>query len=184
MPFIKKHKKQKTSEQLWKEFVKGDMASFRVIYESHYQILYNFGLKFLQNTEVEDCIQSVFLYVLQHRKSSKKVSNVKAYLITSLRNNIIKFQKNREVNFAIIENLLIAEQISISKEHLVQEVQKILQKLTPRENEIIKLKYFQNYKNKEISELLGIKYQTVRNILHSAFVKIKQDTNFNLSAIS
>ena len=184
MSFIKKHKKQKSSEQLWVAFVKGDMASFRIIYESHYQILYNFGLKYLPAPEVEDCIQSVFLYILQHRKASKKVTNVKAYLITSLRNRVIKFQKNKEVNFAIIENLLIAEQISISKEHLVLEVQKILQKLTPRENEIIKLKYFQNYKNKEISELLGIKYQTVRNILHSAFVKIKQDPNFNLATIS
>jgi len=181
MQFIKKHTEQKNSELLWKEFVKGDMNSFRKIYESHYQILYNFGLKFLPDFEVEDCIQSMFLYILQHRKSSKKVNNVKAYLLTSLRNNIYTFQKNKEFNYTFIENILITEQISISKEKLATEVQKILKKLTPRENEIIKLKYFQNYKNKEIAELLGIKYQTVRNILHNAFSKIKQNPISDLS---
>ena len=181
MNFISKHKKQKNAEQLWTAFVKGDMPSFRVIYETHYQLLYNFGLKYLQESEVEDCIQSMFLYILQHRKSSSKVKNVKAYLTVSLRNTIFKFKKNKEFNYVFIENLLIAEQVSISKEKLVIEVQKILAKLTPRENEIIKLKYFQNYKNMEIAEHLGIKYQTVRNILHNAFKKIKQDSNLDLS---
>ena len=181
MRLIKKHKTKKKPEQLWTEFIKGDMVSFRIIYETHYKILYNFGLKYLSDYEVEDCIQSMFLYILQHRKSSATVKNVKAYLLTSLRNSIFKYKKNKELNYSFIENLLVTEQVSISKEKLTAEVQNILQKLTPRENEIIKLKYFQNYKNKEIAELLGVKYQTVRNILHNAFTKIRQETTLDLS---
>jgi RNA polymerase sigma factor (sigma-70 family) len=181
MQFLKKQKTPKSSEQLWAAFVKGDMVSFRMIYESHYKILYNFGLKYLSDYEVEDCMQSMFLYILQHRKSSSKVTNVKAYLLTSLRNSIFKYKKNKEVNYSFIENILVTEQVGISKEKLVIEVQKILQVLTPRENEIIKLKYFQNYKNKEIAEHLGVKYQTVRNILHNAFTKIRRDTLLDLS---
>ena len=168
------NKNQKSPEILWKQFQKGDMASFRKIYESHYQILFNFGLNYLSESEVEDCIQNLFLYILQHRKSTTKVKNVKAYLITSFRNSVLKFLKEKEHNLQLIEGITGTGKHITSKESITTNIEKLLKKLTPRESEIIHLKYYQNYKNIEIAELLNIKYQTVRNILHNAFVKIKK----------
>lgn len=171
--FLRKNN-DKSAELLWKQFAKGDMSSFRKIYESNYQHLYNFGLKYLSSDEVEDCIHNLFLYILQHRKSIAKVKNVKAYLFASLRNQITQTSKVKTKNLHLLDlNIGEAQQDYYSKESIINELHDYLKKLSPRENQIIHLKYYQNFKNMEIAESLGIEYQTVRNTLANAFKKIR-----------
>jgi RNA polymerase sigma factor (sigma-70 family) len=170
----------KTSpELLWKQFIKGNMASFREIYETNYQHLHTFGLKYLTSDEVEDCIQNLFLYILQHRKSIKYVKNVEAYLFISLRNQIIKINKSKKIIFQQVDVNIRSEQNVSHKESVLTELRVFLEKLSPRENEIIHLKYYQNFKNMEIAESLGLEYQTVRNTLSNAIKKLKKTSLFN-----
>jgi len=159
-------------ELLWKQFTKGDMASFHKIYENNYQNLYNFGLNYLAPDEVEDCIQNLFLYILQHRKSIKRIKKVEAYLFISFRNQISKIKKSKLI-FQQIDADLNIEQSPYSKESIIGELLNLLENLSPRENEIIHLKYYQDFKNIEIAELLGIEYQTVRNTLNNALKRLR-----------
>ncbi len=162
-------------ELLWKQFTKGDMASFHKIYETNYQHLYNFALNYLRQDEVEDCIQNLFLYILQHRKSIKQVKNVEAYLFVSFRNQITKTNKSKKIIFQQIDaNNISEEQNTSFKESILTELRYFLQKLSPRENEIIHLKYYQGFKNIEIAESLGLEYQTVRNTLGNAIKKLRK----------
>ncbi len=162
-------------ELLWKQFITGDMVSFREIYETNYQHLYNFGLKYLEQDEVEDCIQNLFLYILQHRKSIKHVRDVEAYLFVSFRNQITKTNTSKKILFQQIDaNSISIEQNTPLKESFLTELRNFLTKLSPRENEIIHLKYYQGFKNTEIAESLGLEYQTVRNTLVNALKKLRK----------
>ena len=161
-------------ELLWEQCTKGDMVSFQKIYETNYQHLYTFGLKYLAPNEVEDCIQNLFLYILQHRKSIFKVKNVEAYLFISLRNLITKTNTSTKIIFQEIDANISFEQNTSSKESILTELHNLLRKLSPRENEIIHLKYFQGFKNMEIAESLGLEYQTVRNTLNNAIKKLRK----------
>ena len=162
-----------SQEQLWNSFIAGDMASFQTIYNSHYQMLFNFGKRYLNPSEVEDCIHDTFLNILNYKNHTTKVKNVKAYLFKSFRNQIFKVKKKAKLEFNLIEGTIPYEEDDHSKEIILKDLKKLIEKLSPREREIIYLKYFQNFNNFEISETLDIKYQTVRNILAGAIKKLR-----------
>jgi len=159
--------------RLWTLFMEGDTSAFNTIYSFHYQMLYNFGKRFLEPAEVEDCIHDTFLNILKYKNSAKKVSNVKAYLFKCFRNQIYKFKKTSDIEFDLIEGTIAYEEDDKDKEALLKQLKKIIKKLSPREREIVYLKYFQGFNNIEISELLDINYQTVRNILATAIKKLR-----------
>jgi len=164
-----------SSEQLWIDFVSGDMNAFRQIYETHYELLYNFGLRYLDKEETEDSIQSLFLYLLQNRTSIGKIIEIKAYLYISLRNNIFKILKKKYHKVSISDTeLILIEEEPEQKDQLINDVINFIKKLSPRENQIVQMKYFEGYKNMEIAKILEIDYQTVRNILVNAMKKMRQ----------
>lgn len=165
--------KDKSQEQLWRLFIEGDMHAFNLIYSTHYQMLHNFGLKFLSTAEIEDAIHDTFLNLLSYKKSLKEVNNVKAYLFKCLRNQIFKIKKSNKLEFSLIEGTIQSDDETNDKEKALVELKKIILELSPREREIVYLKYFQSFNNKEIAELLDIKYQTVRNILANAIIKLR-----------
>lgn len=165
--------KDKSQEQLWMLFVEGDMHAFNLIYSAHYQMLHNFGVKFLSHSEIEDAIHDTFLNLLNYKKSLKEVNNVKGYLFKCLRNQIFKIKKSNKLEFSLVEETLQVDEQNNDKEEAIIELKKIIKQLSPREREIVYLKYFQQFNNKEIAELLDIKYQTVRNILANAIIKLR-----------
>lgn len=162
-----------SQEELWASFIEGNMFSFQTIYNSNYQLLYNFGKRYLNPNEVEDCIHDTFLNILNYKNQNTKVKNVRAYLFKSFRNQIFKVKKNAKLEFNLIEGTIPYEEDNHNKEIILKELKQLIEKLSSREREIIYLKYFQNFNNFEISETLDIKYQTVRNILAGAIKKLR-----------
>ena len=92
-----------SAEELWISFLKGDMSAFHTIYNSHYQMLYNFGLKFLKPAKVEDCIHDTFLNILNYKTTISEVKNVKAYLFKSFRNQAFKLINSNKLDFNLVE---------------------------------------------------------------------------------
>ncbi len=164
---------KKAHSDLWALFINGDQTAFHTIYSFYYQMLYNFGKRFLKSEEVEDCIHDTFLNILKYKSSEIEVSNVKAYLFKCLRNQIYKVKKTTSLEFDLNEGTVTYEDDDQDKELVLQQLKTIIDKLSPREREIVYLKYFQNFNNIEISELLEINYQTVRNTLANAIKKLR-----------
>jgi len=161
-------------EKLWENFISGDMVSFRQLYQLHYDFLFTYGLKYVSQEEIEDSIQNLFLYLLQNRSAISKIKDVKSYLFISLRNNIFKILKKKYKHVEVNDNeFVILEEYNEDKENLFEELVKLLKKLSPREYEIVQLKYYQGYKNMEIATLLNLDYQTVRNTLGNAIKKMR-----------
>ena len=75
----------------WQEFVSGNDDSYCWIYTTYAQKLYQYGMCFTTDTElVKDCIQDIFTYLYRNKAQLVSPDNIKVYLFTALKNNLIK----------------------------------------------------------------------------------------------
>lgn len=161
---------------LWQKFKSGDRAVFEWMIQEHYRILFNYGKKFLPDHDaLTDCIHDLFSSLWERRQFLGVTDQIKPYLLKSLRNRIIK-EKQRSNIFIPIENedeLFLNEEdiesriiISEYTEEKKRQIGYVLHLLTPRQQEIIYLKFYENLTNDQIATVLTISRPAVANLLH------------------
>ena len=162
-------------ELSWRKFIENDMSAFHVIYRENYQLLFSYAMRFYPDkSSAEDCLQTMFLNILSSREKLPIVKNVKGYLIKSLRNQILNSKRSKIEEFPLIADSEFDFKKMGLGENVYKQLTELIDKLSPRERELVYLKYFHDFRSTEISELLGIEYQTVRNILANAITKMRK----------
>ena len=176
----------KNDEEYWDAFLSGDKDALSKIFLKYYGDLYRYGLKIYPNEElVRDGIQILFLRLWEKKELLDHAIAVKKYLIVSMRRILLRllkqhdsrnkrnhkyFEDFHQTNEDLLESIILNEEISDRSNSL-----KIaLKKLTERQKEIIFLKFYEGYSNREISEMVNLTYQRVCNISHEALVKLRQ----------
>ena len=169
----------------WNCFLSGDDDALSKVYEKTYRNLFSFGTTFTQDTElVKDCIQDVFVWILQKRAYLPKVNNVKVYLLSALKNTPFDEFKKQNVYRKFVDSYDIEEEpadISEEERIITQESDMALQNLTAkyksaltkRQQEIIHYRFVEELTIEEIAELLNINYQSVANIVQRSLKKIR-----------
>ena len=77
-----------SDEGLWELCLKGDMRAFRELYCRFYALLRNYGIKLLPDKSlVEDCVQDIFIKLIQNHETLSPTVNVKGYLLKTLRHS-------------------------------------------------------------------------------------------------
>ncbi len=159
----------------WQKFLDNDMKAFRSIYRANYQLLFSYAMRFHSDkSSAEDCIQTMFLNILSSREKLPVVRSVRAYLIRSLRNQILSSKRTKVENFPLIADSEFDFKKKGFDENVYKQLKELITKLSPRERELVYLKYFHGFRSTEISELLDIEYQTVRNTLANAITKMRK----------
>lgn len=168
--------------QLWQRLLNGDTNALEQIYQQYSSFLSAYGFKLTSNKEIiNDAIQDVFINIWQKRTQLPAVENIKAYLIKSLRNRILRILESRSLtghgeqpNEAIqdsFENRLILEELA---EERLARLHTCIQNLPTRQKEVINLRYYQNLKTEEIATILDINYQSVSNLLYKGIKALKK----------
>jgi RNA polymerase sigma-70 factor (ECF subfamily) len=168
-------------EILWKRFKNGDKTAFAEIYQQCYRSLYSYAYKLNPNSSaVEDAIQELFVDLWRMRQSLAEKVAIKFYLFRSLRRKIHREEKKNLSQQTLIaegemENLYPAvpahesEIIGGEAHHeLISKLQTQIENLPPRLKEVILLRYYEDYSNKEIAGIMEISEKTVRNFMHNA----------------
>lgn len=168
----------------WKNFKEGDFSSLGILFEKHYRELFYYGNKIVALPElVKDAIQDLFIDVWERRNKMTAVENIKAYLIISLRRELIrrtaKVRKENLLKPALsLQFSFSPEDFLISSEQNTEHTRllsKSLESLTDRQREVILLRFYHNLEFQEISLVLEMNVQSVRNLLFRALDKIRQD---------
>ena len=69
---------QISDEKLWESCLTGDKEAFKEIYCRFYSLLYNYGSKLVSDKDlVKDCIQDIFIKLIQNYPSIYQTPNVK-----------------------------------------------------------------------------------------------------------
>jgi len=180
---------------LWHALKLGDATALSSLFKKYYRDLFFYGLKLTGNQDlVADTIQDVFATIWETRKKISEVTHVKAYLCAALRNNLLR--SNPRDIFIKTENTkglgkdyvfdISPEEIYLEKETQLENakiIEDLLANLSPKQREIIYLKFYGNYSNIEISSILSIKQQSVANLLLRTLSLLRKATKEKNSPI-
>lgn len=175
--------------QLWEDLRSGNKDSLKLIYENEIHYLYNYGRKITGDYNlVEDCIHDLFVEIWQKHKSLGPTDSIRKYLAASLRRKIIyeakKLQKSQPTDsfesFSFEAEISI-DQLLINKELTEEQAQRLknaFEQLTGRQKEILYLRFYEGLDYDQISEVVGIQYQSLRNIISSGIRNLREILNF------
>lgn len=161
------------------------MEEFSNLYDKHIDGLFAFGSKFTSDREaLKDCIQDVFVKLFTRKEGLGVINNIESYLYISLRNRINdEFRRNvklcdNEITDANMQ--VVAEYDEYYHERmerqlaLTDSVKKYFEKLSPRQRQIINLYYLEHRKYDDICRIMGINYQSVRNLMHRSISRLRE----------
>lgn len=179
---------------LWQLFKNGDTNAFASIYQKNADSLLKYGMHLCNDLNfAEDVIHDLFVDLWEKRKKMKDVKSISNYLKVCLRRMILrKLKRNRLVNS---EELIHknAFKFSLQSEALKNEMEhyetienrliKALNELSPRQREIIYLRFYQNMSYDEIAKHLSLDTSYTYNITSNAYSKLKKYLDSDLTLL-
>ncbi len=181
--------------QLWDDLRAGNKSALKTIYDQEFQYLFNYGRKIFQRTElVEDSIHDLFVEIWQRHETVGPTDSIRRYLATSLRRKIVSTLKKESRSQSVdsfdmipfdvelaIDEVIIAQELS---EEQAMQLKKAFDKLTAKQKEILYLRFYQGLDYEQIAEVLGMKYQSLRNAVSRAIKNLRGDMVIILLALS
>ncbi|MGD9929173.1 MAG: RNA polymerase sigma factor [Mangrovibacterium sp.] len=173
----------------WQSFVAGDDRSFTNLYQHVACNMMAYGSKFNIDRElVGDALQDVFVDLyLKRDRLGINIKNPKAYLFIALKNNLLKkIASNKKWQFQMLEDkgaeLEFATEYSFQDQLVEQEVSAEIQEkikraiagLSPKQKEIIYLKFEEELDYPEVARILGISIESARKQLYRTLKTLRE----------
>lgn len=171
--------------ETWRLLLLGDPKCLDILFKEHYVGLSNYGMKLTGRRElVRDAITQVIIDLWNIRHRLPEVQNVRSYLMTTLRRKLMKEikaeQKIRLQEDAVLnsnENAQMSYEdylINVQKDALLRkQIHSALEKLTQRQRELLKLRFFEDKTYDEIADQCGITKRTAYNIVYDALTQLR-----------
>lgn len=168
---------------LWDFARHGDAKALSVLYRRHYDLMFNFGMKYAGDEElVKDCIQDVFVKFSVSRRLSH-TDYVRSYFLTSVKNTILDRLAARRPADALdekvfrleIEDAEIERMSSVTDEQILlgKRLMAAYRELTGNQREAIYLRFVSGLSYKEIASVLKIAPQSSMNLVSRAVARLR-----------
>lgn len=173
-------------DTIWQSFKAGDRNCFEQIYQLYFDTLYEYGMRLLsQRDSVEDLIHDLFVKIWLNRSHLGDVTNVKSYLLVSLRGAIYSKTKNKKrsvsvaefeevhyfkLNFSVENEYIINEEFSSQRKRLATS----MNSLSARQKEVIYLRYFEELGYDEIASIMHISVKATYKLSARALESLRQ----------
>ncbi|QIL40384.1 sigma-70 family RNA polymerase sigma factor [Pedobacter sp. HDW13] len=175
----------RTEAELWRSFCAGDENSLVGLYEQYYTTFFVWGCKWLGGEAdfVKDQLHDFFIYIWERRERLALDINVKAYLLTSFRRQLLyqwKKHKKSEPIENFVDTLEIYESELLDAESITEQfaqLEKALTLLSPAQREVVELRFLQNKTMQEIADHKNTSLRTVYNLLHRGVNKLRSEIN-------
>lgn len=152
---------------------------FEEMYKTYYGLLRNWAENIIGDHDAShDVVQEVFLKLWNRKDELQAILNPKAYLLKSVVHASVAYlekskkattlsDSTRDASMSVDSGLLTKE--------LEQSIQTALATLPPKCKAVFILSRFEELKNKEIAELLGLSVKTVENQMGIALKKMRME---------
>lgn len=173
-------------EQKLVEEAKRDPKNFAVLYDKYFDQIYRYVYRRVSDKEmVYDLVSQTFYDALAHIKSYEwRGFSFSAWLYKIAHNNVLKWYRtnSRFQTVEIEEGRNIPDDSANPVKEAVQgeakdQIALIMDQLEPEEREIIRLKFFEEISNIEISEVMGLSANHIGVKVFRALKKVKQLLN-------
>ena len=170
-----------TDQELYKEFLLGNMESFDKLVDKYRNTVIAFINTYVKELDVaEDLAQDVFVYVLINKKEYDFKYSMKTYFYTIARCRAINYL-NRKKKILFMEDCFIheigvnqtEEQILVDEERV--RINKAIEKLNSnQQKKIIYLVDIEDMSYKEAAKILDMSLPQVKMTLHRARKNLKK----------
>ncbi len=177
-----------TDTDTWDAFREGDRSAFAKIYFDHYEGLLNYGRRFgLPSEQVEDTIQDLFVELWKYRATTSPTTSIRFYLFRALRNQLSRL-RHKPLTTDLTgagpsdSSLLFDVEFSFEQQwieladeqEMTHALQRALNALTPRQREVLYLRFFNNLDYPQIAAVMNISYQAARNQVYLALKALRE----------
>jgi RNA polymerase sigma-70 factor (ECF subfamily) len=168
-------------KELLLRLIDGDTHAFEKIYYCYVERVYYFALRYLKNAaDTEEMVQEVFAKIWESRRHINTELSFSGYLLTTTKNTIFNDHRkkvNHQSYCSYITNYLQksmqnGEDVIIYND-LMDLLNKTINQLPPKRQEIFKLSRYQGLPYKEISRKLSISEKTIETHIRLALRDIK-----------
>lgn len=174
--------------KLWSAFQQGDEQAYSLMYQQFVPNLFSYGMKICRNEDlVRDCIQDLFVYIWDNRRTLGQVQSIKFYLSSSLKRELIRrinrtnqplFLEKDALDAYDFEIALDVESLTIQEEMSSEQIKRLrdlLNQLPPRQKEAIYLCFYENLSYAQIAELMNIAEGVAYNFVYRALLVLKRN---------
>lgn len=178
----------KTDKDLLLLIQKDDKVAFYNIYERYSKRLYGFVIRYIKlEADAEEIVQEVFVKIWESRNKIDVYSSFEFFLFTIAYNTTMSLLRKRSSEKKYLDHLK-AIQINNSPDlideihfnELKEQVQSLLNELTPRQKEIFQLSREEGLTHDEIAKKLNISVNTVKKHMVNTLVFLKSHIDNSL----
>jgi len=173
-----------SEQQLWERLRGGDKGALEQIYRQEVDFLIQYGLKICADQPlVQDAVQDLFVQLWQRREGVNTTTAIRPYLLVALRRSVVRQMQTRSKHQdeRPVEEFSFGAELSVDqlmeREELSQEqasqLQRAFQELSDRQREAVYLRYYQGMAYEEVSTIMGLNYQSVRNLVSAGIRRLR-----------
>lgn len=163
----------------------GNKEALYALYNALYFHMVRDGLRIGADDELtKDCINQLFLKLWEQRGGLKPVTEVRGYLMTAFQHLVRDELADRRRRGQALDHFATEipqtersyEEILISSQQSEEQRMRLgeaLSKLTPKQLELIRLKFFENRTYEEIAEQEGLAIKTAYNTIYDAVKRLR-----------
>jgi RNA polymerase sigma-70 factor (ECF subfamily) len=152
-----------------------DKQTFEQIFRHHYDGMFRLARRMLgDDAESKDVVSDVFASLLGKDETGLKTDTLQGFLLTSVRNRCVNLLVHKQKEQAAIVNLKDNEDDGIGQEKLNALRDYIDTRLPELSQKILRLRFQQGLKYREIADALQVSEVTVYNHLSQSLKQMKE----------
>ena len=170
--------------ELWQSFKSGSSDAFHEIYNYHFHPLFEYGIRLTQDRElVKDAVHDLFVKLWNNKKKLSNVINIRAYLLVAIRSTVFnKLAREKKVVSSEINDAFPFEMVfSVENELIRKESEGIkaqtvidgLNQLSPRQKEVLYLRFYQDLSYEEVASIMDVSLKATYKLNARALKALK-----------
>ncbi|MCW3464642.1 RNA polymerase sigma factor [Chitinophaga nivalis] len=178
-------REEKDYAVFWHEMQQDNEQGLYKIYHEVYDNLYHYGVSVvLDKAMVKEAINDVFVEIWRKRQQLEMPDNINGYLFICFKRRLYKILSKHNKTASQEDSLLFIEpeerpyeEILIRQEtdqQVKQKLERMLDLLTWRQKEFIRLRFYDNLSIEEIAAKTAATPRTIYNTIHNALVRIRE----------
>jgi len=174
--------KFKDDQEALLQLAKGNLDSYRFLFDHHFTDLCNFLLIYLHSKELaEDIALEIFTFIWEKRQSLQIKANFKSFLFAAGKNKAITlYRKEHQKLFTQIENVESvmpndsSSQFTMENNELHDLINEAIFKLPEKCRQVYLMAWEENMSYNEIAVQLGLSPKTIENHVGIALHKLRE----------
>lgn len=183
---IKSTLPEEVAKVCWQGIKNGNMDALGQLYDLYVDELFLYGMEKVQDKiRVMDAIHDLFVDLYKYRNSIFSPSNVKYYLLRSLKRKVYRKQSSKKcINLqdSFFEKKTVATELSYEEKIIEGEYSKekkdklklALTFLTKRQQKALHLRFTENKPYNEIANTMNVSIATSRTLVYRALLVLKK----------